>query len=123
MTSEQIDKREKEIRAKAIALNNGEYCGCAKFFTQEDKEELNELEYRRMIIACVCYGEDYDIFDEKNHCWGEYGIKYGFSKFGYEKALTIWRNQKEFFETHAIVHKGVHTDYEGCTYNSIEWNC
>lgn len=121
MTSKQIENRKKEIESRAIALNGGNYCGCAKYFTDADNRELAELDYRDMINTCLCYGEGYDIFNERTHTWGDTGLRYGFSKLGYERALEIWKEQKEFFERYARVTKCVFTDEEGCSYNNLDW--
>lgn len=122
MNDKQIETRRKEILARPVALNGGDYCGCAKYITTEEQRELDELAYRKMIICCVCYGEEYDIYSERTQSWGDTGFKYGVSKLGFDKALEVFRDQVNYMREHAKIHHGVYTDYEGCTYNSIEWS-
>ena len=122
MTSEQIKAREQEVLSRAVALNGGDYCGCAEYITPDEQRELDELSYREMIVCCVCYGEEYNIYSEKRKEWGRTGIEYGLEKFGEQKALEIFRDQCAFMKEHATIHWGVYTDYEGCTYNSITWH-
>lgn len=122
MTSKQIENREAEITKRAVAANGGEYCGHGKFITPDEQKELDELRYRRMIICCVCYGEEYHIYSDRTKEWGRTGLEYGVEKFGEQRAMEIFRDQQQFMKEHATIQKGVYTDHEGCTYNSIAWD-
>lgn len=120
MTDVQIDAREREVRSRSILLNNGEFCGSAEYLTEEEKLELQELDFRRMIISCLTYGTDYNIRDKKTGAWGKYGAEYA-DKLGNKRANEIWEEQRDFFKAHAQISHGVYTDCEGCSYNSLTW--
>lgn len=121
MTDTQIDARTREINARAIALNNGEFCGSAKYQTDEEKKELKELNFRRMIISCLTYNGAKQIRDDKTGAWGRYGAEYA-NELGIKRATEVWEEQRDFFKEHAKVSHGVYTDCEGCTYNSVSWS-
>ena len=119
MNSENILARKREIEDAAIAMNNGEYLGCSKYMTEEERKELRELSVREMVNSILCYGNanigvgDYDrnrYFIQADKLLGE------------EKVDAIIKDQTRYFREHAKVLSGVYEDEEGCTYNSIEWN-
>lgn len=122
MTSEMITQAKNDLhrRAAEIRGKDGNLFELWPFFTDEMRREYEELDCRRMVISCVCYGEDYAFYNERTNSWGEYGLRYAES-IGYERALQIFRDQRDYMREHATIHCGVHTDYEGCSYNSIEW--
>lgn len=122
MTSEQIERREREVLARPVSLNGGSYFGCAKYITPEEQRELDELQYRGVIICCICYGKEYKIYSDRKQEWGPTGLEWGVQKLGEERAMEIFRDQQAFMREHATIHWGVDTDHEGCTYNSIEWH-
>ena len=121
MNDQQISDAQQEIYARAIALNGGEAAGCGKFMTEKDNRRLEELHFRQMIICCICYDNEYDIYDLKTKTWGKYGFKYGLMPFGHERAMEIFLEQKKYMEQHATISQNVHTDMDGVSYNSITW--
>lgn len=113
-------------RARAMAYADGksghlDLCALWQYYTKEMKREDEELSCRRMVVSCVCYGTEYDFYDERTKTWGRYGLTWA-EKLGDERALEIFRDQRDYMREHATIHCGVHTDFEGCTYNSITWN-
>jgi hypothetical protein len=122
MTDKMIAQAKRDL-AKRAAEIRGEDGGLSElwpFFTDEMRREEDELWCREMVMACICYGTEYDFYDEKTSSWGMYGLPYAES-LGKKRALEIFRDQRDYMKEHAKIHRGVHTDFEGCTYNSIEW--
>ena len=123
MTSEMIKQAKRDLHRRAAELRgkDGNLFELWPFFTKEMRREDEELSCRSMVLSCVCYGEDYAFYDERTQTWGHYGLDYA-QKLGDERALAIFRDQRDYMREHASIHCGVHTDFEGCTYNSITWN-
>jgi hypothetical protein len=124
MTTRQIEARQRELNRLWADRNGGEVCGCAKLITPEEQREYEELSLRRMIISDFCYGgaSCSGIYDERTGRWHErYGYPYA-EKIGFERALEVFKEQRAFLQKHATVHYNVHTDHEGCSYNSISWD-
>lgn len=128
MNEQMIEQAKAEIRAKAYrrayAAGKKGHLNLSELWAYYDAEmERNEeeLRAREMVISCVCYGTEYNFFDERQGKWGEYGFRYA-SKLGELRAREIFRDQRDYMRKHATIHCGVHTDYEGCSYNSISWN-
>ena len=107
-------------RAAEIRGEDGNLGELWPFYTEEMRREDEELRCREMVMSCVCYGPESDFYDEKTRSWGKYGLPYAES-LGNKRALEIFRDQRDYMKEHAKIHRGVHTDFEGCTYNSIEW--
>lgn len=118
MTGKQIETREREIRDAIKARNNDEFMASSKYATEDEEKELQEIATRRMVNSIVCYG---------GLKVGEYDREHYFTRedkvLGKERVNQIIADQIEFFRNHAKVHSGVYTDSEGCSYNSIEWDC
>ena len=119
MNREKISSRKREIEDAAIAMNNGEYFGCSKYMTEEERKELRELSVREMVNSILCYGN-------ASSGVGEYDRNRYFIEadklLGKEKVNSIIADQTKYFREHAKVIHGVVQDSEGCTYNSIQWN-
>lgn len=121
MTTKQIESRQREIRLKAKALNGDKFEGSLEKLSENEKNELKELMYRAMIISCICYNQNELIYNETSSKWGEMGNEYGLEQLGDEKAMAIWKEQKEFMSKHAIIKKDTSRDMDGLSYNSIVW--
>ena len=121
MTSKQIEEKERAIYDSLKKRNGGSAFGSYAVITPRERHELAELFYRRMIISCICYGDDNEIYNDRTEEFGRYGIEYGVAQFGRKCALKIFRDQRRFMREHATIHKGVDTDCEGVLYNSITW--
>lgn len=71
-------------------------------------------------VVCDCMGmiqshlayNDYDFMDSI------YSKRY-VEELGYETVEEIWHAMKKYFDENCYVMKGVYTDNEGLTYNSI----
>lgn len=122
MTTMQIESRQREIRLRAKALNGDKFEGSLEKLSENEKNELKELMYRAMIISCICYNQNELIYNEATGKWGEMGNEYGLEQLGDERAMAIWKEQKEFMSKHAVIKKDTSRDMEGLRYNSIEWN-
>lgn len=98
--------------------------------TKKQKILDEELRIREMMISNLCYGGDY--FHMVQESWyvrnlGADGYDWDIlEKLGVpnakQRVRDIWEEMKADFEKHATVHHCVHTDSEGLTYNSIEWD-
>ena len=119
MNCENICSRKKEIYDAIQARNNGEYLGCSKYMTEEERKELRELSVREMVNSIMCYGNTNVGVDEYNR--NMYFVEAD-KLLGKEKVNTIIEDQTRYFREHAKVIHGVYKDGEGCTYNSIQWN-
>ena len=119
MNDKNILTREREIKDAIKARNNGEFLGCLKYATEEERKELRELSVRKMVNSILCYGN-------ASSGVGEYDRNRYFIEadklLGKEKVNSIIDDQTKYFREHAKVLYGVYEDSEGCTYNSIEWN-
>ena len=119
MNSENISYRKREIECAIKARNNGEFCGCLKYATEDERKELQELSVREMVNSILCYGN-------ASSGVGEYDRNRNYIEsdklLGKEKVNSIIDDQTKYFIEHAKVLSGVYEDEEGCTYNSIEWN-
>ena len=123
MTSDMIRQAKENLRKRAAELRgkDGNLCELWPFYTEEMRKEDRELDCRSMVISCVCYGTEYNFYSERERKWGQYGLDYA-NRLGAKRALQIFREQRDYMREHAEIHCGVHTDFEGCTYNSITWN-
>lgn len=118
MTNKQIETREREIYDAIKLRNCGTLSGSYAVTTAEERQELEELNARRMVNSIVCYGGLYVCkYDRERYFTTEDKI------LGKEKVDEIIAEQIEFFRNHAKVHCNVFTDSEGCSYNSTEWDC
>ena len=112
MNSEEI----KEL--KDLMLHNKEWLN----INSSARKLYEEMSLRDMIMSCLIY--DNDIFTSTNinavsEYYGRpYAEKY-IDILGYDRVMEIYNDQKEYFETKCKVVKGVYTDCEGLTYNSL----
>lgn len=112
-----------EARKRAYADGQSGHlnmCELWPYYDQDMRTREEELCCREMVISCVCYGTEYNFYDEKERQWGRYGLDYA-ETLGDDRALEIFREQRDYMKEHADIKHNVHTDYEGCTYNSIKW--
>ena len=123
MTSEMIRQAKLDLHRRAAERRgrDGNLFELWPFFTEEMRREDDELACRSMALSCVCYGTEYNFYDERTKTWGQYGLDYA-EKIGDERALEIFRDQRDYMRKHATIHCGVHEDPDGCSYNSITWN-
>lgn len=90
--------------------------------TKEQKLELEELSLRSMIMSCLVYGEDIFTSVCINACSEYYHRPYAdeyIDILGYDRVMRVYNGQKHYFDTKCKVNKGVYTDSEGVTYNSL----
>ena len=88
----------------------------------EDEQTFKELDCIEMIDSCLTYGSDpYAIHDKwwygHGYCKRSYMSDYE-DELGVERVKELVDQQREEF-SHAIIKRGVYTDSEGCTYNSV----
>lgn len=90
--------------------------------TKEQELELEELSLRSMIMSCLVYGEDIFTSVCINACSEYYHRPYAdeyIDILGYDRVMRVYNDQKHYFDTKCKVNKGVYTDSEGVTYNSL----
>lgn len=119
MNDKNILTRRREIEDAIKSRSNGEFLGCLKYATEEERKELIELSVREMVNSILCYGN-------ASSGVGEYDRNRYFIEadklLGKEKVNSIIYDQTKYFREHAKVLYDVYEDSEGCTYNSIQWN-
>lgn len=109
MNREEIRKQEQSLRR-------------LETLTKEQELELEELSLRSMIMSCLVYGEDIFTSVCINACSEYYNKPYAeeyIDILGYDRVMEIYNDQKHYFDTKCKVNKGVYTDSEGVTYNSL----
>ena len=91
-------------------------------WTEEQKKLDAELSCREMINSCLCYSGIESFWHVDPWRWGEYKSYAArhVAALGMERVKEIVKEQEEDF-ARAVVLRNVHTDSEGCTYNSIRW--
>lgn len=137
MSDNEIRARRDEINA-AMQRRVG-HDGTVFFWEQtvDEIHERRELDCRDMINSCLAYGSAFRDF----YC-GElvrYGLNYRKPLEGEkvmkfcteaqrnayalsdERVIELYQEQVERFKMAKVRHN-VHTDYEGCSYNSVEWD-
>ena len=109
----------KEINEiKNLMLKNKEW----QNINSSARKLYEEMSLRSMIMSCLTYG--YNIFTSKCYdgCSEYYNKPYAkeyIDILGYDRVMEIYNNQKEYFDTKCKVNKGVYTDSDGLTYNSL----
>lgn len=115
----------KEIEAARKDLPHG--FGSFAKMTDEQRRMYHELAWREYINSCLVYGELHHAITHDNRIARRvyergtaktYAIGEWISE---ERAVEIAREQERDFNAKATVHRNVHTDHEGCTYNSVSW--
>lgn len=109
MTTIQIQAEKKAIYDKACAVGGCKRSEAEAFITDEQNRRLRELMFRAIIISCLITGQGNLIFNPKTKTWGETGREYGVDALGEEKAMRIWKNQKNFMSRHAFVQRDAFT--------------
>lgn len=108
MTAKQIEEAQKALP------------GFMKPMTQQQRCQHDELSCRNMINSCLIYGSArFGFYDPKTGQFGHYAKDY-IKKLGEETVVRLYNEQAGDFSK-AIVKYGVHTDSEGCTYNTCIW--
>ena len=88
--------------------------------TDAQRREFEELACREMINCCFVYGEErYNFYDPATGKFGKYAQDY-VNSLGAATVIRLYEEQQADFAK-AIVKRGVYTDCEGCSYNSIIW--
>lgn len=109
MNREEIRKQEQSLRR-------------LETLTKEQELELEELSLRSMIMSCLVYREDIFTSVCINACSEYYHRPYAdeyIDILGYDRVMRVYNDQKHYFDTKCKVNKGVYTDSEGVTYNSL----
>jgi len=75
------------------------------------KKLYNVVDCLEMIESHLAYN-DYDFMES------EYNKRY-VAELGYDTVSELWTMAKKYFDENCYVKKGVYTDCEGLTYNSI----
>lgn len=105
MTQKQIDKLREMLPKWKDCI--------PPIFTPEEKQLNLELDCRDMINSILCY-------HGQNRIMENIYLNNYIDKLGYDCVLRLCNEQIQDFNK-AIVKTNVHTDYEGCSYNSIIW--
>ena len=87
--------------------------------TQDEKLLNREYSCREMMMSIFAYGGTIEITDENTYGFKKYLSKY-VRELGRARFDEVRRTQLKSFEG-VTISKGVYTDEEGCTYNSINW--
>ena len=87
-----------------------------------DRKLYEEMNLREMIMSCLVYNEDIFTSINWNEGSGYYGRPY-VDKYidilGKDRVMTIYDEQKNYFETKCKVKRNVYQDSEGLTYNTL----
>lgn len=116
MTPKQIESLRKPLRT----LKTSE-------MTDKEKTLYRELAWREYVNSCLAYDEEHYLLSENGtlspslYKWGTANTYYIGTEIPEQRAIEIINEQKETFK-HATIHRGVYTDHEGCTYNSVTFN-
>lgn len=103
MTDKEIEK----IRNEIPQFENGIPCK----LTKEQEQLHRELDCRKMINSCLCYG--YSFIES------HYSSPY-IEELGMGRVLELYNEQKADFDKAKVLHN-VYEDSEGVSYNSIQW--
>ena len=85
-----------------------------------------ELAWRNYCNSCIIYGEQYHIVREGRLVLnGSTRLTYfyyqGNEIITPKRALEIFYEQVQSIKEKTVISRGVYTDSDGCTYNSIKW--
>lgn len=78
-----------------------------------------ELSCREMINSCLAYSEKHNFYDAEKKEFGKYAQIF-LEEIGEKRVMCIWNKQLEDFSKATVI-RGVYTDNEGCTYNTVKW--
>ena len=78
------------------------------------KRTDNEVYLKNMIISCFTYGSA----EVNSHYYNQYISQYE-EKLGTKLFKEVYEEQIAFLENNCKIERGVYTDGEGCTYNSL----
>lgn len=84
------------------------------------KKELQRNRARSMANSCICYGNDNQFYDEETGTLGHCAEIYLDRGLNAQDLRDVFFEQKEEIAK-STIRKNVHTDHEGCSYNSICW--
>lgn len=88
-----------------------------KFWEEKDREEMEELDFREWVNSCLVYGETWKLKPEEL----KHSDTLKIYRIDFDRTLEIIEEQKERFKK-ARVNYNVHTDSEGVSYNSVDWD-
>ena len=94
-------------------------------WSKEDEILMEELDCRDMIHSILIYGSSADV-EEGSYDFNRYLTRYYDKSLNKEvllsksRVLELIKEEKEEI-SNAVIHRNVYTDFEGCTYNSIEY--
>lgn len=91
-------------------------CGNWDKLSAEQQKDYWLLSVYKSAIACLAYGEDFDI---EHHVQRFQSYCKDITR---EEIETIWKAESEYFNEHVTIQWGCYTDGEGCTYNSLIWH-
>ena len=122
MTRKQLEATRNQLNAKYYGNKCHHPDNLKMPISEEDKRILEELDCIEMINACLIYGSDpFRVINKwwygHGYCDRSYMSDYE-DKLGKKRVEELVKQQREEL-SHAIIEKGVYTDSEGCTYNSV----
>ena len=88
-----------------------------KYWEEEDREEMEELDFRDWVNSCLIYDDTETLKPEEL----KHSDTLKIYRIDFDRALEIIEEQKERFKN-AKVNYNVHTDEEGVSYNSVDWD-
>lgn len=95
---------------KTKGITTPEEIEMVKSKTEYGTQEYEELKMKSMIVSCFCY-DSMNINDE-------YIVRSGY-KLSTKVFKEVYEEQSEFLKKNYNIIRGVYTDFEGCTYNTI----
>lgn len=87
----------------------------------EDGEHMFKNEQHKTLYnlaSCADMIESHLAYNDYSFMESRYSKKF-IDELGYETVEALWNIMKEYFDRNCIVKRGVYTDCEGLTYNSI----
>ena len=113
MTRKQIESARRSLPIISIVPKSS--------WTEEQKRLDEELDCMEMIISCLAYGGIADFWRECEWRFGEKSYAEPYIKsLGLQRVKEIVAEQEKDFSK-AVVSRGIFTDSDGCTYNTVRW--
>lgn len=139
MSDNDIQYAKQVISAEQRRRNNSADDVTTIYFWEQTPAEIRAermIACREQATSAIVYGTDYD-FVSKNGGLARYGLPFTRKlettstridtarREAYAlttaEVIALYKAQKERISK-AVIHQCVHTDFEGCSYNSIEWD-
>lgn len=118
MNDFELEMEKKRLRDLGCGWKNGVYY---KGTPEQEirKRELSCIEMINSILAYNCkgYTDAKAVLEYEKYCYHNYLESY-VAEFGEERVLELIQDQIDSID---CVHVGVSRDFEGLTYNSIQW--